>query len=79
MLKNLNVDFKSFMEVIDKCEGNVYVITKDHDQINLKSKLSQLIGIATLISDGRVKVETITFDKLEDEGRMFRFLLYGTV
>lgn len=77
MLRNLSVDFKAFMEVIDKCEGNVYVITQDHDQINLKSKLSQLIGIASFIADGRVKIETITFDKLEDEGRMFRFLLYG--
>lgn len=78
MLRNLNVDFKGFMEVIDKCEGNVYVITQDHDKINLKSKLSQIIGIASLISDGRVVIETITFDKLEDEGRMFRFLLYGS-
>lgn len=77
MLKNLNVDFKEFMEVIDKCEGGVYVITEDHDKINLKSKLSQLIGIASLIADGRVKIETIIFDKQEDEGRMFRFLIYG--
>lgn len=78
MLKNLNLDFKSFMEVIDKCEGGVYIVTEDHDKINLKSKLSQIIGIASLISDGRVVIETITFDKLEDEGRMFRFLLYGS-
>lgn len=32
MLKNLNVDFKKFMEVIDNCDGGVYVITQDHDK-----------------------------------------------
>lgn len=77
MLKNLNVDFKKFMEVIDNCDGGVYVITQDHDKINLKSKLSQLIGIRELIADGRVEIENLSFDLLSDESKVFRFLIYG--
>lgn len=77
MLKNLNVNFRKFMEVIDSCEGGVYVITEDHDKINLKSKLSQLIGIRELIADGRVEIENLSFDLLSDESKVFRFLIYG--
>ena len=40
---NLKIEnLKDFFEVIDKCEGNVYLISPDMN-INLKSKIAQYI------------------------------------
>lgn len=79
MLRNVNVDLDGFMKVIDKCEGSVFMITEDGNKLNLRSKLSQIIGVVKLIKDGRVKIETLIFEKQSDEAKMFQFLLYGRV
>ena len=41
-----NIDAQKFVEALDKCKGNVYLVTDENDKFNLKSKLSQQIGRA---------------------------------
>lgn len=79
MLKNINVNLDGFMDLLDKCSGNVYVVTDDGDRLNLKSKLSQLVGIMSLIEDGQVKIDTLVFDSKHDESLVFRYLIYGHI
>ncbi len=79
MLKNIKIDLKAFVEVIDSCENNVYVVTADGNTLNMKSKLSQLIGLFGLIQDGEIQISSLSFDSLEDESKVFRFLLYGEI
>lgn len=71
------IDLKQFMEAIDKCKGNVYIVTPEGDKLNLKSKLCQLIGLSKLIEGGIVNEAKIVCDKPEDESMLFRFNLYG--
>ena len=74
-----NVDFRDFMKVVDKCSGPVFLLTEEGDKINLKSKLCQLAGIFLLIEGGRIDIANIETSNMEDNSKIFRFLLYGEV
>ena len=40
-MKLVNVNnVEGLFEVLDKCQGDVYLVSKEGDRINLKSKLS---------------------------------------
>lgn len=43
-------DLERFLELIDRCEGKVELVTKDGDRYNLKSRLSQLVALTKLLS-----------------------------
>jgi hypothetical protein len=71
------IDFKKFMEAIDQCKGNVYLVTDDGDRLNLKSKLSQFVGISRLVDGGVVSKAKVVCENPEDDSLLFRFNLYG--
>ena len=71
------IDFQKFMEALDHCKGNVYLVTEDGDRLNLKSKLCQLIGISKIVEGGMIDKAKIVCDNIEDDSLMFRFNLYG--
>ncbi len=72
-----NVDLKEFTEVLDSCEGDVFMVTPEGDRLNLRSKLCQLIGFTQLIEGGRISNATIVCDNKNDESKLFRFNLFG--
>ena len=73
------LDFRELMEVIDKCKGPVVLVTKEGDKINLKSKLSQLIGVYKIIQNAEISVEDLIATELEDRTRITRYLLYREI
>lgn len=40
-------DIDKFFEVVDSCKGRVELVTGEGDRLNLKSKLSQYVSLAT--------------------------------
>ena len=70
-------DLKDFLDVLDSCEGDVYMVTAEGDRLNLKSKLCQLIGFTELIEGGRVTNARIECSNKADESKLFRFNLFG--
>ncbi len=72
-------DLQAFMEVLDSCEGEVYLVTDEGDRLNLKSKLAQLIGFTRLIEGGIVSHAKIECTNKTDESKLFRFNLFGEV
>ncbi|MDL2325335.1 hypothetical protein LJC61_09395 [Ruminococcaceae bacterium OttesenSCG-928-A16] len=70
-------NLKEFMEVLDSCEDDVYLVTDEGDRLNLKSKLMQLIGFTKLIEGGIVSHAHIECKNKEDEQKLFRFNLFG--
>ena len=71
------IDFKKFLEAIDQCKGDVYLVTDDGDKLNLKSKLYQVIGLTKIIEGGMISEAKIVCDNPEDDTLLFRFNLYG--
>ena len=72
-----NVDFNDFIKAIDECKGDVFLETWDGDVLNLKSKLWQMIGLSTILSNTEVVEANIRCANAEDESLLFRFNLYG--
>ena len=74
-----NIDVTEFLAVLDTCEGNVYLVTKEGDRLNLKSKLCQLVGLTRLIEGGRIAEASIICDNANDESKLFRFNTFGDI
>lgn len=72
-----NFDLKTFTEIIDSCEGEVYMVTPEGDRINLKSTLCQLIGFTRLMEGAKVTKAKIICSNKNDESKLFRFNLFG--
>lgn len=43
-------EVNSFLKTVDECKGSVWLESSDGNKFNLKSKLSQYVAIAALIS-----------------------------
>jgi len=76
MVELHDVDVPEFLKVLDSCEGEVYLETREGDRINLKSKLSQLVGLTTLIEGGKIAEAFIVCELESDETKLFRFNLF---
>ena len=72
-----NFDLKEFMEVLDSCQGEVYMVTDEGDRLNMKSKLAQLIGFTRLIEGGTVTKARIECTNADDERKLMRLNLFG--
>lgn len=71
-----DVDVPAFIKVLDECKGNVYLVSREGDHLNLKSKLSQLVGLTKLIEGGKIAEAYIICEHPEDESKLFRFNLF---
>ena len=76
MIELHDIDVPGFLAVLDKFVGNVYLMTRDGDKLNLRSKLCQLVGLTRLIEGGKIAEAFVTCDNEEDESKLFRFNLY---
>ena len=68
-----DIDLAEFLDVLDTCEGNVYLVTCEGDRLNLKSNLCRLIGLTKLIEGGKIAEASIRCDNKADESKLFRF------
>ena len=78
-IKLHNIDFDDFIKAIDTCVGDVYLETSEGDVLNLKSKLCQMIGLSTILKNTEVAEATLRCMNKDDESKLFRFNLYGTM
>lgn len=74
-----DVNVSEFLAVLDTCEGNVYLVTRDGDTLNLRSKLSQLVGLTQLIEGGKIAEASIVCENKKDESKLFRLNLFDEV
>ncbi|RGY96732.1 polya polymerase [Clostridium sp. AM58-1XD] len=70
-------DVDKFFKVIDQCSGKVELVSPEGDRINLKSKLTQYLSMATIFSNGYIdELELIAYDK-DDIDRLISFMYQG--
>ena len=70
-------DVNKFFAVIDRCKGTVELVSPEGDRINLKSKLTQYLSMATIFSNGYIKeLELVAYDK-DDIDRLIKFMYQG--
>ena len=78
-IKLHNIDFSDFIMAIDECKGDVFLETIDGDVVNLNSKLCQMIGLTTILSNTEIAEATLRCTNPDDESLLFRFNLYGKI
>jgi len=70
-------DIDKFFKVIDSCKGKVELVTGEGDRLNLKSKLSQYVSLANILSNGEIpELEVIAYEK-EDIDKIVNFMING--
>lgn len=74
-----DINVSEFLAVLDTCEGNVFLVTRDGDKLNLRSKLSQLVGLTQLIEGGRIAEASIVCENKNDESKLFRLNMFREV
>lgn len=68
---------EAFFKIIDECKGPVELVSAEGDRINLKSKLSQYLSMATIFSNGYIKeLDLVATDK-EDIERLIKYMYQG--
>ncbi len=70
-------DVEKFFEVVGECKGTVELLSPEGDRINLKSKLSQYLSMATIFSNGYVRELELVAHEKEDVDRLIRFMYEG--
>lgn len=70
-----NID--GFFKVIDSCSGKVELVTGEGDRLNLKSKLSQYVSLATIFSNGEIPELEIVAHEKEDIDKLVAFMING--
>jgi hypothetical protein len=70
-------DVRGFFEVLDKCKGNVYLVTQEGDRLNLKSRLTQYVAFSALFNGNPIEGMELEFDNTEDENEVVHYLLEG--
>lgn len=65
MKLNMIKDFDEFYKIINECNGRVELVTGENDRLNLKSKLSQYVSFAKILSNGELKneIELVCYDQ----------------
>ena len=71
------VHFDKFIEALEQCKGNVWLVTDEGDKLNLKSSFCRMLGIAKIVEGGIVNDAKIICENPEDDSLLFRFNLYG--
>ena len=75
-IKNVK-DVEKFFKVIDECKGPVELISPEGDRINLKSKLSQYLSMATMFSNGYINELDLVAHEKEDNERLIKYMYQG--
>ena len=77
-MKIQNIDnVEKFFNVIDQCKGTVELVSPEGDRINLKSKLTQYLSMATLFSNGYIKELGLVAHDKEDIERLIKYMYQG--
>jgi hypothetical protein len=67
-------DIEAFMKMVSGLKGKVYLVTEEGDQLNLKSKLSQLVALSNIFSLDEVPDMQIIAAEPEDVEAIVTFM-----
>lgn len=70
-----NVD--EFFKVIEGCSGDVYLVSNEGDRINLKSRLSKYLALATVFSSDIIESVELVVSDPEDTKKMLNYMIDG--
>ena len=76
-MKLMNItDLDKFFETVEQCKGKVELVTGEGDRLNLKSKLTQYVSLATVFAgDATIpELEIIAYEP-EDVAKLLDYII----
>ena len=70
-------DVEKFFQVNDQCKGTIELVSAEGDRINLKSKLSQYLSMASIFSNGYINELELVAHEPEDVERLIKYMYQG--
>lgn len=70
-------DVEKFFNVVNECKGTVELVSPEGDRINLKSRLTQYLSMATIFSNGYIKELDLVAHEKEDVERLIQYMYQG--
>ena len=70
-------DVEKFFQVIDQCKGTIELVSAEGDRINLKSKLSQYLSMASIFSNGYINELELVAHEPDDVERLIKYMYQG--
>ncbi len=72
-----NFDLKKLIAFAETAKGEMFLKTPEGDILNLKSRLTQLLALSSVIDASNISEASVICKNSEDEIRLFRMNLYG--
>ena len=76
-MKLMNIDnLDEFFATVEQCKGKVELVTGEGDRLNLKSKLTQYVSLATIFADNVTipELELIAYEP-EDVAKLLDYAI----
>lgn len=70
-------NIEGLFEVINKCKGNVELVSEEGDRINLKSRLAQYLSLAGVFTNGYVRQLKLDIEDADDREQILAFVMSG--
>lgn len=70
-------DVNRFLEVVLECKGEVELVTKEGDNLNLKSKLCQYIALSDMFTEAKIDDIRIVVHDPADVDLLINYLVRG--
>ena len=68
-------DVDNFFKTVDKCKGEIELITSEGDKLNLRSKLCQYVSLSKIFSDAKIDEITIAVSDPSDVELLLQYLI----
>ncbi len=68
-------DVDSFFKTVDKCKGEIELITSEGDRLNLRSKLCQYVSLNKIFSEAKIEDITISVSDPSDVELLLKYLI----
>ena len=79
-LKVTNItDLEEFFKTIGECKGKVELVTNEGDRLNLRSKPTQYVALASVFQDTTIGEIELVVEDPEDVKKLVRFLCGGGI
>ncbi|MCI8505018.1 MAG: polya polymerase [Lachnospiraceae bacterium] len=75
-VKNVK-DVEKLFKVIDECKGKVELVTNEGDRLNLKSKLTQYVALASVFADKTIGEMELIAHEPDDVQKLVMFMYDG--
>ncbi|PNH20358.1 polya polymerase [Lachnospiraceae bacterium] len=70
-------DVDGLFRTLNQCKGEVWLVSKEGDRINLKSKLSQMLFTANLFTKATINELELIISEPEDMKKVMDFMISG--